>query len=386
MDCIKEVEGIKKYMIDMRRYFHQYPEASNEEFQTAKSIQKELDDMEIPWKIIANTGIIATIGKGEKVIALRADMDALKIYEKTDVPYKSKQEGLMHACGHDGHMAILLGVAKVLKKYEDTLNCVVKLIFQPAEENVSGAKVVIREGGLEGVEEIFGLHLFTDIPCGQVSLEEGPRMASTNQVTITIHGISGHAGKPHQSVDATLVAAHILINIQSIVSRFTDPIDSVAVSFGMLHSGTLRNVISNKAVLEGTVRTFNKEKAVEVGKQIEQIATSIANAYGASVDVAYEMCAHPAVINDKEVVEKALIGAKKVLPEETFVCIPKMMLGEDFSWYMEQVKGAFAFVGAGNDKIQCSYPNHHDKFNLDERCLEIGALLHLSYVLENSNK
>lgn len=380
LDIKKEVLLLKDYIISMRRYFHQIPEIGMEEWETSKKIKEELRKMDIPYQEIAKTGVIGTIGNGSKTVALRADMDALKIVERTGLSYASQHEGFMHACGHDGHMAALLGAAKVLKAHEKDLNITVKLLFQPAEECVAGARKMLEEDCLEEVDEVFGIHIFSDIPSGKVSLEPGPRMASTNQVTITVEGRPGHAGKPHQCVDATVVAAQILINLQSIVSRFLDPIDSAVVSFGSFHSGTLRNIISGKAILEGTVRTFSRETASFIGEKIKEVAINIGNAYGARVDVDFQLDAHPAVINDDKIAKIAELGARMVLPETSFISVPKMMLGEDFSLYLQKVPGVFAFVGCGNEEKGCIYPNHHDKFMIDEDSLLIATMLHLAYV------
>ena len=237
----------KDYVIEMRRYFHQYPEKSLEEYETSKRIKEELDKMGIPYISVANTGVIATIeGKNPgKTVALRADMDALSVVEENDsIDYKSKIDGMMHACGHDGHTSMLLGAGKVLNDMKDEINGTVKLFFQPAEEVAQGAKAMIADGALEGVDGVFGIHLWTDLECGKISVEEGPRMAAADIFKIIVKGKGGHGSLPQQGVDAVVVSSAIIMNLQSIVSRETSPLDSVVVSIGALHSGTRFNVIA----------------------------------------------------------------------------------------------------------------------------------------------
>lgn len=313
-------------------------------------------------------------------------MDGLKITENTGVPYASIHEGVMHACGHDAHMASLIGAAIILKKYEDILPGKVLLIFQPSEENAKGAKLICEHGYLDNVDEIFGLHVFTDIDCGKISIEAGPRMAASDKFIIHINGKAGHAGTPHQCIDASLVCAAILMNLQSIVSREINPLDSAVVTVGHIESGSTHNIISSKAFIEGTVRTFSVSTAKHIKASIERISYATALSYGATVNIEYESSAHPAVINDINVVNTAINGAKKIFNEKTFIETPPIMLGEDFAVYQKKIPGAFAFVGSGNDEIGCDYPNHNEKFNIDEKSVIIGTQLYLAYALEALSK
>lgn len=384
MDICKEVEQIKNDLITLRRTFHQIPEIGLHEFETTKLIIQKLQKCNIECYPTGKTGVIAYIGKGEKTIALRADIDGLPILEKTNAAYSSKTDGMMHACGHDAHIACLLGAAQILKQHEEELSNRIKLIFQPSEENCKGAKYVCGLGEADDIDCIFGLHVFTDIPCGQISIEAGPRMAITDLFHIDITGKSGHAGKPHQCIDATVVGSAIIMNLQSVRSRELDPSRASTISIGHFVSGTQYNIVSGSALIEGTVRTFLPEDSKLIKESITRVAEHTASAYRANAKVVYEESMHPAVVNDEEETKIALQGAKKVLPESMFVTIPPIFLGEDFSLYQQKIPGVYAFVGAGNKALNCCYPNHHDCFNIDENAIIYGTMLHLAYVMEHN--
>lgn len=381
MNISKEADLLSNYVVRLRKHFHRHPELGMEEYETSKRIQEELRDMEIPFMKVGETGVIGLVGKGEKVIALRADMDALPIKERTEVGYKSQNEGVMHACGHDAHMASLLGAAQILKKYEKELRCTVKLIFQPSEENCKGAKLICDNGFMDDVEEIFGLHVFGDMPCGTVNIQEGARMAATDIFEIKLNGRSGHAGKPQLCVDATVAGAALVMNLQTIVSRELDPNASAVLTIGKFISGTAHNIISGEAVIRGTVRTFTHEDGKLIENAVHRISDSTAASYRAKVQVDYQRSLHPEVMNDPEVTAYALESAKEVLPEKMFVEMPKIFLGEDFSVYQQRVPGTFAFVGGGNESLGRDYPNHHDKFNIDEKAVVIAMKLYASFAL-----
>lgn len=387
IDILNETKLIGNYIIGLRKYFHKYPELSMEEYETSKKIKEELDSMGVEYINGIKTEVIAFIGKNEgRTIALRADMDALKIEENTGVRYASENKGVMHACGHDAHMAALLGAIRILKKYEDSLQGRIIFIFQPAEENSSGARLVSEQGYLDEVDEIFGLHVFGDMECGKISIEEGPRMAASNKFIIKVNGKAGHAGKPHQCIDATLVCAAIVMNLQSIVSREINPLNSAVVTIGKIRSGEAHNIISGKAIIEGTVRSFNRATAKHIQESITRIAYSTAITYGATASVIYDIVHHPAVINDSQATKTALDAASKIFNSEDIVKIPRMMLGEDFAVYQKRIPGVFVFVGAGNEEIGRDYPNHSDKFNIDEKAVLISTELYVAYALEAINK
>lgn len=382
MNIKREVEKRSNYIVRLRKHFHKYPELSMKEYETAKRIREELANMEIPYVRAGETGVIGLIGQGERVIALRADMDALMIQEETEVGYKSVNDGVMHACGHDAHMAALLGAADILKTYEKELACTIKLIFQPSEENCLGAKLICDAGHLDDVNEIFGLHVFGDIPCGKISIQEGPRMAASDIFKIHITGRSGHAGKPQQCVDATVAGAATILSLQSIISREFNPLDSAVVTIGQMRSGTAHNIISGDAFIQGTTRTFSNEDGNHIERSVKRIVHNTAVSYGATAHINYQRSLHPVVVNDEEVTKKALQAAKKVFKEDAFADIPKMFLGEDFSVYQHRVPGTFAFVGAGNEAMGRAYPNHHECFNIDEKAVLNAAMLYVAFAME----
>lgn len=383
IDIEKEAMAIEQEVIELRRHFHMYPEPSLKEFETSRYICETLEKMGIAYRRAGETGVIAEIAPGkDTLIALRADMDALMIHEKTSVDYKSRNEGCMHACGHDAHTAALLGAAKIIKKYEDCLEHSVRLIFEPAEENCCGANIMLENHVLDGVSEIYGIHVFTDIPAGDISIEAGPRMAATDMFKVHITGKAGHAAKPHQCVDATVAAAASIMNLQTIVSREIDPVEGAVVTVGKLSSGTQYNIISGYAEFEGTVRTFAKETSEHIQESIERIVDSTVKAYRGEAAFDFKPSRHPVVINDEKLSEKAHEKAAQLFGRERLVHIAPLMLGEDFSIYQTMVPGVFAFVGGGNPEIGCGYPNHHDCFNIDESVLKDCVMLYTMFALK----
>ena len=384
---IKDITSkYKNYITEMRREFHANPEASMQEVRTCKRIKEELDKMGVPYVSAANTGVIATIkGKNPgKTVALRADIDALAVCELNEIEYKSKNEGLMHACGHDGHAAMLLGAAKVLNEIKDNINGTVKLLFQPGEEAGVGARAMIADGAIEGVDSAFGIHLWADLEVGKVAVEEGPRMASADILKITVKGKGGHGSMPNQGIDAVLVSSAIVMNLQSIVSREISPLESVVVSIGAIKAGTRFNVIAEDAVLDGTVRCFNPELREELPNIIERIVKNTASTYRAEASVEYNKVI-PITINDKECTKLAKGSVAKLVGEGALASIPKVTGSEDMSEYLNLAPGAIAFVGAGNIDKGITYPHHHGKFNIDEDALEIGTNLYVQYALDYLN-
>lgn len=373
----------KDYMINLRRYFHSYPEPSLKEFKTSIKIQEELNKLNIPYITAANTGIIATInGKHSgKTIALRADIDALEIDEQTCVSYKSKNNGYMHACGHDAHISSLLGAAHILMELKDYINGTVRLIFQPAEEAGNGSKLMIDAGALEGVDEIFGIHVISDIECGKISVEAGPVMASADYFKLTVNGKGGHGAKPAQAIDALVAASSIVVNLQSLISREIDTLDPAVVSVGTFYSGTSYNIIASQAILEGTTRCFNHDIRKNFPEAIDRIASHTAEAFRAAASLDYDFSVPP-VINNAASSALAKKSIEKFLSKDAVINAGKLLIAEDFSEYLTLVPGAFAFVGAGNEKKAACYAHHNDKFNIDEDCLEIAAALHAQYALD----
>lgn len=377
----------KEYVIDMRREFHMYPEPSWGEIRTSKRIKEELDKMNIPYISVAGTGIVASIkgGKSGKTVALRADIDALEVQEVNNLDYKSQNEGMMHACGHDGHAAMLLGAARILNDSKDDIEGTVKLFFQPAEEVTEGAEKMIEEGVMNGVDGVFTIHLWADIECGKISVEAGPRMASSDIFKIKVKGKGGHGSMPHQGVDAIVAASAIVMNLQSIVSREISPLEPSVVSIGMFNSGTRFNVISPEATLEGTTRAFNKEIRDRFPEIIERIVKNTANSYRATAELEYTLGTSP-TINDYECSKLAEKSVEKILNKDAVVLFEKITGAEDFSCYLEKAPGVLAFVGIRNEEKQACYPHHNARFQMDEDALEIGTALYAQYAIDFLNR
>lgn len=377
----QKIQQYEQEVIELRRQFHRIPELGFEETKTTAFLCRVLEEKGIEYRALKPTGAVAYIGpKDGFTIALRADIDGLPVQEETGLPFASEHSDRMHACGHDGHMAGLLGTAFILKEMEEHLAVRVKLIFQPSEENTLGAAAIIKQGVLDDVDAVFGLHLFSDMELGQFSVEAGPRMAQTDRFSITFHGKGGHAGKPHQCVDATVMAADFLMGIQTIVAREVDPTQPAVVTVGSFHSGSQYNVISGQAVVEGTCRTFDEKVAAHLRDSIKRRASHVAEAYGGSEETTYHFGSHPPVVNDGPFSEAVLLQATELLGREQTKVAP-MMLGEDFSWYQQQVPGVFAFLGCRSPEQKECYPNHHPCFTVDERALADAMALHLSAVL-----
>ncbi|GAB6138367.1 M20 family metallopeptidase [Halanaerobaculum tunisiense] len=383
----KLIKNVKEYVVELRREFHQYPEPSWKETRTAKRVKEELEAMNISYQTIAGTGVVAIIeGKEEgKTVALRADMDALEVEEENKVDYRSQNEGIMHACGHDGHTAMLLGAAKVLNQIKDQLTGRIKLIFQPAEEVAEGANEMITGGALDSVDNVFGIHLWADLPCGKVAVERGPKMASADVFKIEVQGKGGHGASPHQGVDSVVVGSAIVMNLQSLVSREFNPLESTVISVGKFNSGTRFNVIANKAVLEGTTRCFSKEVREQFPDLIKRVANNTAQSYRAEVEVEYTW-GTPPTINDPAGAQIAQDAVIEMLDETALASIDPVMTAEDFALYLDKVPGAFAFVGVGNKEKEANYPHHHEKFNIDEDGLKIGTKLYVQYVINYLEK
>jgi len=387
MDVKALAKNVKDYVIDLRREFHMYPERSGEEFRTSQRAKEELDKLGIPYTTAGGTGVIGII-KGEKpgkTVALRADMDALEVYEKNDIPYKSKTDGLMHACGHDGHTAMLLGAAKVLSMIKNELKGCVKLFFQPAEEIAQGALKMIDDGAMEGVDSVFAIHLWSGLPMGKISVEAGPRMAAVDVFDITVNGKGGHGSAPHEGVDALVAASDIVMALQTIVSRELSPLEPVVVTVGKLVAGTRFNVLASEAKLEGTNRYFNPKIKDVLPQAIERMAKNVAAGYRAEAHLNYQFATSP-VINDPECSALATRAVEKILGKDGLIEYEKVMGGEDFAEFLKEAPGALALVGIGNEEKKTTYPHHHPNFNIDEDALEIGVALYVQYALDYLNQ
>jgi amidohydrolase len=371
---------LQPFLVEWRRRFHQKPELSFQENLTAEFVSQKLHEWGIEHQTgIAKTGIVATIeGKkpgSEKVLAIRADMDALPIQELNEVPYRSQHDGVMHACGHDGHTAIALGTAYYLQQHREDFPGTVKIIFQPAEEGPGGAKPMIDAGALKNpnVDAIIGLHLWNNLPLGTVGVRAGALMAAVELFDCTIFGKGGHGAIPHQTIDSVVVAAQIVNALQTIVARNVNPIDSAVVTVGALHAGTTHNVIADTATMKGTVRYFNPSYQGFFKQRIEQIIAGICQSYGANYDFKYcEL--YPATINDAGMAELVRSVAEEVV-ETPVGIVPECqtMGGEDMSYFLQEVPGCYFFLGSANPAKNLAYPHHHPRFDFDETVLAMGV-------------
>lgn len=386
---LTRLQEVYPEMVSWRRHFHQYPELSFQEGKTAHKIAEILIGFGMTVKTgVGGNGVIGILqGKQNgKTIAFRADFDALPITDEKEVEYRSKVHGVMHACGHDGHTAILLGVAKVLSAFRNHIKGKIIFIFQHAEETLpGGASSIIAAGGLDGVDVIFGAHLFTDLPLGKIGLRQGPIMAAVDVFKLTIQGKGGHGAKPHETVDSVVVGSQIVNQLQQIVSRRVDPLEPAVVTVGVFQAGTAFNIIADKARIEGTVRSFNPLVREKIEAEIRRIVKGVCESSHASFTMEYTH-GYPALFNHKE--ETALV--KKMVENELgfdgLVEIPPRMAAEDFAYYVQKVPGAFFMIGAHGEGENTCYANHHPKFDFEEKAMEIGGKVFLRlaahYVLE----
>ena len=375
-----DIRSLHPQIIEWRRLIHQKPELAFKEEITSKFISQKLQEWGIEHQTgIAKTGIVATI-KGSKsednrVLAIRADMDALPIQELNEVSYRSQHQGVMHACGHDGHTAIALGTAKYLQSISDRFSGTVKIIFQPAEEGPGGAKPMIEAGVLKNpdVNAIIGLHLWNNLPLGTVGVRAGALMAAVESFRCTILGKGGHGAMPHQTVDSVVVAAQVVNALQTIVSRNVNPIDSAVVTVGELHAGTKGNVIADTARMSGTVRYFNPEFKGFIQQRVEKIIAGICESQGANYDLEY-WGLYPPTINDTEMAQLVRSVAEEVV-ETPLGIVPECqtMGGEDMSYFLQEVPGCYFFVGSANPQKDLAHPHHHPRFNFDETALAMGV-------------
>ena len=384
------IDKIKKLSIEsledvirIRRHIHKFPELSFQEEKTSDYIQTELKSIGIPFTNgHVKTGIIGTIeGKNpkSKTILLRADIDALPIVEKNNVSYKSSNEGVMHACGHDAHTASLIGAAKILNSLRDEFTGTIKILFQPAEEKLpGGAKLLIEEGVFESIQPNVCLaqHVFPELPAGKVGFKKGLYMASTDELHVTVHGKGGHAALPHKVIDPVVIAAQLIINLQQIISRNNNPITPSVLSFGYIEGKGATNVIPNEVKIKGTFRTFDENWRDEAHEKMLQMANSIATSMGGSCDFEIKN-GYPFLTNDFEITDLAIEAAKEFLGEENVVDLDLRMTSEDFAYLSHEFPSCFYRLGTNDGKNNSNL--HTPTFNIDEKSLEIGAGL-LAYI------
>lgn len=363
--------------IEVRHHLHAHPELSYKEFQTSKFIQQKLADFGIEYKVLATTGVVGLIkGKnpGQKTIALRADMDALPINEENDVEYKSKNAGIMHACGHDVHTTCLLGAAKILNELKDEMEGTVKLIFQPGEEkNPGGASIMIKEGVLEdpAPQAIFALHVHPGLEVGKLSFRSGMVMASADEIYITIKGKGGHAASPHLTTDTILMASHLIISLQQLVSRNNDPFNPTVLSITSFQGGYTTNVIPSEVKLMGTFRAMNEEWRFKAHELIKKQSTELVHAMGGEIDINIDV-GYPFVLNNQELTTAASQRAKEYAGDKNVSETELRMGAEDFAYYSHKIPACFYRLGVGNISKGIISGVHTPKFNIDENAIENG--------------
>jgi len=378
---IEKIKSLaKKYspeFIEVRHHLHAHPELSYQEFETSKFVQNKLAELGIPFEVIATTGVVGLIkGKNpeKRIIALRADMDALPIKEENDVPYKSKNEGVMHACGHDVHTTCLLGAAKILHELKNEWEGTIKLIFQPGEEkNPGGASLMIKEGVLENPKPsgIIAMHVHTGMAVGKLSFRSGKVMASADELYFTIKGKGGHAASPHLCVDPILIASQLIISLQQVVSRNSNPFDPSVLSITSFQGGATTNVIPNEVKLMGTFRAMDETWRARAHKLIHNISTELVHSMGGEIDLHIDI-GYPAVINNEQLNEIARNAAARFAGKENVEETELRMGAEDFGFYAEQIPACFYRVGVMNKEKGITSGVHTPTFNIDENAIEAG--------------
>ncbi len=375
-----ELVEFKKYkdeVIRLRRDFHKHPELGFEENRTSGIVRDYLNDLGIETRVMAKTGVVGEINnEGNKRIAIRADMDALPINEENDVPYRSIYPGKMHACGHDAHTAMLLVTAKILSQMEFEGN--IRFIFQPAEEGLNGARKMVEEGAIDGVDSIFGLHVWANLPSGNIAISPGPVLANVGLFRVVIKGKGGHGASPHETVDPIVASSYIISSLQSIVSRNVDPMKSAVITVGKINGGTAFNIIPENVEFEGTVRTFDEDVHNLIEKRISELIENEARAFGAKGKIEYKHLNY-ATVNDERL---AIIGRRVAARIMNVVEQEPDMGGEDFSEYARIIPGLFAFLGTRNEEKGIIYPHHNPRFNVDEDALIYGVAFEVNMTIE----
>ncbi|MBU3204344.1 M20 metallopeptidase family protein [Clostridium algidicarnis] len=386
MNFINKVKKFEPKIIENRRHLHQNPELSGQEFETQKYIMKQLDELNIPYEKVGTTSLVGYIkgGKAGKTVALRADIDALPIIEQSGASYSSKKEGLMHACGHDGHTAMLLGAARMLKEVKDELPGDIKLLFQEGEENFTGAQKVIEDGGMDGVDAVFGMHGMP-IDVGFYDIEPGYRMAGCDTIHVKFEGVSGHGSTPHLAKDTVLPAAEFVTQLNAMITKFVDSQSPLVLTVGKFDAGTKANIISKYAKLDISMRYLHEETRKAIHEKIYNLAKGLAIIYDIKIDVEIEESTI-SMSNDEKIAEIANKSAEKVFGPNKNVHGPIMMGSEDMPYYFQKAPGAYALVGYFNKEKNNIYFPHNEKFNIDENYMKLGAALHAQFAWDYLNE
>jgi carboxypeptidase Ss1 len=379
LDFLSEAEDIERQVVATRRKIHQKPELAYHEFATAGLVARELESLGIETTPgVGGTGVLGVL-KGAmrgKVVALRADMDALPVEEQADVDFRSRVKGVMHACGHDSHVAMLLGAARILSARKGDLKGTVKFLFQPAEEHGGrgGAGPMIEDGVMENpkVDFVFGLHISNRLPSGSFGVRGGAAMAAPDTFRIRILGRGGHGSAPHETVDPVYIAAHVILALQGVSARAIDPVKPFVISVGSIHSGTKENIIPDDARLEGTIRTLDEDTRRRAKARVREVARTVCRAFGAGCEVSFEEDAYPVLSNDPVVAEMVARILARV-PGTRVVRMEPLLGGEDFARFLQKAPGTFYYLGTRNKKKGCIYPNHSSRFKVDEDVLKFGV-------------
>lgn len=381
----------KEYLTSMRQYFHAHPEVSLQEYHTCERIEKELDLAGIPHRRVGETGVYAWIDgkketadqkKASRIMVLRADIDALAMEDLKTVPYHSENPGVCHGCGHDAHAATLLTAARILKSKEAEFSGQIRLFFQQAEEIGAGARLFVQDGLLDGAARVFGAHVSSRLESGKIALTAGPQNASCDYFKIKVTGRGAHVSTPHLGIDAAYVASQIVVNLQSIVARSTNPLETVVVGVGVVRAGTQYNIVAEHAEIEGTTRSFLPEVREFTNRRVREIAEQTARMYGAEAEVEFKDFAAP-LINDVQAVKEVTAVTEQLICREQIVSDYEKALGaDDFADYLAVTRGMYAFVGTHSEKKPGSgVAHHHGLFDLDEEALLLSCNVYVDYAL-----
>ena len=387
IDFLFEARNIKDELIEIRRNIHKHPELGFEEYKTSKLIKDFLDSEAIEYYSISKTGVCGIIhGKTSKgkTIGVRADIDALPIVDKKKCSYRSEEEGKMHACGHDAHTAILLGVAKILNKNKDIFSGNIKLIFEPAEETTGGAKLMIEEGILvkPDVDAFIGLHVTESVDCGQIKIKKGMVNAASNPFIIKIKGLGGHGAYPHITIDPIVISAHVIIALQTIVSREIAPLNPSVITIGSIHGGTAQNIIPEDVILKGTIRTTSKKDREFIVKRVQEVTNGICNLFRAKADIIIEE-GYPCLYNDQDMTESAIASIQKIIGTQNIINEPSPSMGvESFAYFANEKPSVFYSLGTRNKSKNTDMPSHGSYFDIDEDAIELGVALQCSIILD----
>ena len=389
VDFLSEAKNVEEWVVSIRREIHKYPETMYEEFKTSQLIREKLDELGVEYQHpIAETGVLAQIGTGqEPCVALRADMDALPIQEENDLDFKSTIDGKMHACGHDCHVAMLLGAVKIFKKYEKEIKGTIKFLFQPAEEGGAGGLKMREQGALENpkVSKIFGLHVWPTLPTGSIGSRAGTFLASAGFFEIEIKGKGGHAAMPHFSIDPITTTSQIISSLQSIISRETDPLEPAVLSVTYVNGGDAHNVIPEHVRFGGTIRSLTMEGQIRVQKRLKEIVEGVAASSGCDSKVLFPGKVYPPTVNDAKCWEDIGNYAKSIFGNNIVEMEP-VMGGEDFAYYTETCPGCFVALGIGNEEKGTTVSVHNPNFKADEDALHLGVALHAMMATEALNE